>query len=142
MGFESVAEPGLWTRYRHQFPITERLVYLNHAAVAPLCRASAEAMKQLADDACLYGSFHYDQWLDAYGGVRVAGSKLIGADRSEIAIVKNTSEGIAIVANRIDWNPGDRIVAFREEFAANYFPWRRLERRGVAIDWLSHEADL
>lgn len=142
MGFESVADAGLWTRYRHQFPITERLVYLNHAAVAPLCRASADAMKQLADDACLYGSFHYDQWLDAYEGVRVAGSKLIGAHRSEIAIVKNTSEGIAIVANGINWKPGDRIVAFREEFPANYFPWRRLERRGVTIDWLSHEAGL
>ena len=26
----------LWRKYRDQFPVTERLVYLNHAAVAPL----------------------------------------------------------------------------------------------------------
>jgi selenocysteine lyase/cysteine desulfurase len=62
---------------------------------------------------------------------------LINAAPDEIAIVKNTSEGIATVALGIDWQPGDRIVAFREEFPANYYPWLRLEKRGVSIAWLS-----
>ena len=38
------------------FPVTERFVYLNHAAVAPLSRRAADAMKQLADDVLLNGS--------------------------------------------------------------------------------------
>lgn len=122
--------------YRDQFPVTENLVYLNHAGVSPLCRPAADAMKHLADDVLLYGSHHYDKWLDAYEGLRVAAAKLIGADRSEIAIMKNTSEGIAAVSGGIDWRPGDRIVAFEEEFPANYFPWKRLEEKGVKIDWL------
>jgi cysteine desulfurase/selenocysteine lyase len=138
MGYESFTSPvsDLWAEYRYQFPVTENLVYLNHAAVAPLCRPAADAMKHLADDALLYGSYHYDQWLDAYEGLRVASSKLIGATRSEVAIVKNTSEGIATVATGIDWRSGDKIVAFEEEFPANYFPWKRLEARGVKIEWL------
>src|SRR5215218_8011083 len=105
MGYESLsgADQELWLEYRDQFPVTQNLVYLNHAAVAPLCRRAAEAMKHLADDAMLYGSHHYNQWLDAYEGLRVALARLIGADRSEIAIVKNTSEGIATVAMGIDW---------------------------------------
>ena len=41
---------------------------LNHAAVSPLCRPAANAMRHLADDALLYGSHHYDKWLDAYEG--------------------------------------------------------------------------
>jgi selenocysteine lyase/cysteine desulfurase len=94
-------------------------------------------MKNLADDALLYGSYHYSQWLDAYEGLRVAGARLINADRSDIAIVKNTSEGIATVAMGIDWKAGDRIVAFREEFPANYLPWLRLQDKGVHIEWLS-----
>jgi selenocysteine lyase/cysteine desulfurase len=138
MGYESFMSPvsDLWQEYRDQFPVTENLVYLNHAAVAPLCRPAADAMKHLADDALLYGSYHYDKWLDAYDGLRVAASRLIGANRSEIAIVKNTSEGIATVAMGIDWKPGDKIVAFEGEFPANYFPWKRLEANGVKIDWL------
>jgi selenocysteine lyase/cysteine desulfurase len=144
MGYEGLTSPGeaLRARYRDQFPIAERLVYLNHAGVAPLSRRSAEAMKQLADDVCLYGSFHYDQWLDAYRGVRVAAATLIGAQPPEIAIMKNTSEGIATVAGGLRWKRGDRVVAFREEFPANYFPWKRLEDRGVLIDWLSYNDDL
>jgi selenocysteine lyase/cysteine desulfurase len=62
---------------------------------------------------------------------------LIGAERSEIALVKNTSEGIAMVAAGIHWQPGDRVVAFREEFPANYYPWLRLEEHRVCVDWLS-----
>jgi selenocysteine lyase/cysteine desulfurase len=127
----------LWERYADQFPVRERLVYMNHAAVAPLSKRAAGAMKALADDCLEFGSLHYDRWLAEYEGVRVAAAKLIGASRSEIALVKNTSEGIATVAMGLDWKPGDRVVAFREEFPANYFPWKRLEQRGVNVTWLS-----
>ncbi len=140
MGYERVVPAGtvpLWLRHRDQFPVTGRLVYMNHAGVAPLCRAAAEAMRRLAGDACEYGSFHYGDWLAAYDGLRSAAARLIGATPAEIAIVKNTSEGIATVALGLDWRPGDRVVAFREEFPANFFPWKRLESCGVSVDWLS-----
>jgi selenocysteine lyase/cysteine desulfurase len=143
MGFSSVAKEcgaasqPLHERYRDDFPVTSQLTYLNHAAVAPLCRPSAEAMKQLADDALNYGSLHYDQWMAAYQGLRSAAARLINASSGEIAIVKNTSEGVATIALGLDWKSGDRIVVFQEEFPANYFPWLRLESKGVQITRLS-----
>ncbi|MBV8864315.1 MAG: aminotransferase class V-fold PLP-dependent enzyme [Acidobacteriaceae bacterium] len=143
MGYENVAssvadrEAKPHERYRHQFPVTERLIYLNHAAVTPLCRPAAEAMKRLTDDACLFGSLHYGDWLAAYDGLRLAAAKMINATPDEIAITKNTSEGIAVVAGGIRWRPGDRVIAFTEEFPANYYPWQRLASRGVEITWLS-----
>ncbi|MCW5978528.1 MAG: aminotransferase class V-fold PLP-dependent enzyme [Bryobacteraceae bacterium] len=136
------SETALWQRHRPDFPVTANLIYLNHAAVAPLVRQAAEAMKSLAEDACAHGSLHYHEWLDAYEGLRVAAAQLIGADRSEIAIVKNTSEGIATVAIGLDWRPGDKVVAFHEEFPANFYPWLRLEARGIRVDRLSIEAPL
>jgi len=134
--FDQPAQP-LWRQYRNQFPVAQRLIYLNHAAVAPLPKRSADAMKAFADDALENGSLNYDQWMDTYEGLRVAAARLIGADRGEIAITKNTSEGIATVAMGMDWRPGDRVVAFKEEFPANYFPWRRLEAQRCAVEWLS-----
>jgi len=128
----------LWKQYREEFPVTENLVYLNHAAVAPLPLRAARAMQGLAEDSLKFGTLHYDQWLDAHEGVRVAAARLIGASRSEIALVKNTSEGISMVAQGLDWHPGDRIVAFREEFPSNYYPWLRLEgAKRCTVDWLS-----
>ena len=122
---------------RSDFPITQNLIYLNHAAIAPLVRPAAEAMARLAEDNLRYGSFHYSEWLATYDGLRRAAARLIHAAPEEIALLKNTSEGLATVALGLDWKPGDRIVAFREEFPANQYPWRRLESKGVEIEWLS-----
>jgi selenocysteine lyase/cysteine desulfurase len=94
-------------------------------------------MKRLADDCMNFGSLHYGEWLAAYSGLRTAAARLTGADPSEIALVKNTSEGIATIALGLDWKPGDRMVGFLEEFPANYFPWKRLEQKGVEVRWLS-----
>ena len=127
----------IWERYADQFPIRRSLIYLNHAAVAPLVKPAAEAMQNLAEDCTRFGSLHYDQWMKAYEGVRVAAARLINADRAEIALVKTTSEGIATVALGLDWKPGDRMVGFREEFPANFYPWKRLEAKGVSVTWLS-----
>ncbi len=94
-------------------------------------------MRCLADDCLMFGSLHYDQWMETYQGLRVAAARLVNATPAEIAIVKNTSEGISTVALGIDWRPGDKVVAFREEFPANFFPWKKLESKGVRVAWLS-----
>jgi cysteine desulfurase/selenocysteine lyase len=140
MGYEKVtgvfAEP-LHSRYRDEFPVTRDLIYLNHAAVAPLSGPAARAMKSLADDVCCYGSLHYDKWMEAYADLRAAAAKLINASPGEIAILKNTSEGISTVAEGLHWKAGDKVIVFEEEFPANYYPWLRLERRGVELKALS-----
>ena len=123
--------------YREQFPVTKNLIYLNHAAVAPLSAPAAKAMEWLVKDAFEYGSRHYPLWLETYDRLRESAARLMNCKTSEIALTKNTSEGIATVAMGLDWRPGDRIVAFTEEFPANQYPWRRLESKGVTIDWLS-----
>lgn len=121
---------------RRLFPVTEHLVYLNHAAVAPLCRPAADAMQWLAEDALDWGSLHYDKWLETYDGLRRSAARLVNGAPEEIAIVKNTSEGIATIAMGLDWQAGEKIVCFEEEFPANQYPWRRLEATGVRIEWL------
>jgi cysteine desulfurase/selenocysteine lyase len=128
----------LWAQYRAEFPVSERFTYLNHAAVAPLPRRTAQAMQEFAEDACLNGSFHYPAWMATYDAARTAAARLANASASEIAFVKNTSEGIATVALGFPWKAGDRIVAFEEEFPANYYIWKKLEEwKGVRVEWLS-----
>src|SRR5436190_22274473 len=103
MGFETIE------KYRDEFPVRERLIYLNHAAVAPLSRRAANAMKSLADDALAFGSFHYDDWMDTYEGVRKAAAQMISASPAEIALTKNTSEGISFIATGLKWQQGAKI---------------------------------
>ncbi|HWR51277.1 MAG TPA: aminotransferase class V-fold PLP-dependent enzyme [Bryobacteraceae bacterium] len=127
----------LWTEWRDRFPVTRELIYLNHAAVSPLCPPAAEEMKRLADEVLHHGSHFYATWETTYANLRQDAATLINARKDEIAITKNTSEGLATIANGIAWRSGDKIVGFKEEFPANYFPWKRLEARGVRVEWLS-----
>jgi cysteine desulfurase / selenocysteine lyase len=127
----------LWDTYKGEFPIRKNVIWLNHAAVAPLCKRAADAMRALADDAEHFGSTHYEEWMRCYTRLRAASAKTINAECSEIAIVKNTSEGIAMIAMGLKWRAGEIVVAFEEEFPSNFYPWKRLEPLGVEVRWLS-----
>jgi selenocysteine lyase/cysteine desulfurase len=122
--------------YRAEFPVAEKYVYFNHASVSPLPRRSARAMQDLAAEVMEQGSVGYRGWDAAIDGLRDAGARLIGASPDEIAIQKNTSEGLAVIANGLDWKPGEVVVGIEDEFPANYFPWAQLDRRGVTLRWL------
>ena len=119
--------------YRSQFPVTASLIYMNHAAVAPISRPVRDAMVGLLDDVHHFGAEHWDRWVETYDAVRRSLAQLLNAEPGEIAFAKNTSEGISTFANGLDWQPGDEVVSVEGEFPANYYAWKALERRGVVL---------
>lgn len=125
-----------WAAYRGEFPVAENIVYFNHASTGPLPRRTAQAMQQMLEGQLLRGGLDWRDWNAALYGARRAAARLIHADPVEIALTKNTSEGLSFVANGLDWRPGDVVVGVRDEFPANYFPWKRLVERGVEVRWL------
>jgi selenocysteine lyase/cysteine desulfurase len=117
--------------FRDLFPVTKNLVYFNHAAVGPLSVRAAEAMERHAHDQRDFGALHWRDWYAEHDRAHEAAAKLIGAEPREIAIIKNTSEGISFVAQGIRWREGDNVVTTGLEFPANWTSWKRLESRGV-----------
>ena len=65
--------------------------------------------------------------------VRRLAGRLLNADPLDVAFVKNTSEGIGIVAEGFPWRPGDNVVTAAEEYPANLYPWMNLAGRGVEV---------
>ncbi|MDH5763216.1 MAG: aminotransferase class V-fold PLP-dependent enzyme [Nitrospinota bacterium] len=120
-------------KIRKEFPVTEHRLFMDHARVAPLARPVQAAITAFAEEACEQGTAHYAEWLKEVEIVRARFAKLINADTSEVAFVKNTSEGLSIVANGIDWKEGDNVVIPDIEFPANVYPWMNLQRRGVDV---------
>ncbi len=122
---------------RSEFAVTERSVYLNHAAVGILPRSSRLAIEELLrahGDAGVLGTYPYDARMPEYRE-RIGG--FIGAKGSEIATVPSTSSGANVVALGIDWRPGDEVLLCDNEFPANAVPWVALRKRGVAVRLLS-----
>ena len=118
--------------WRAEFPVTENYIYMNHAGVAPLSRRVREAMTAFVEDATVNGAVHADIWAETAEECRVAAANFLNADTAEIAFMKNTTQGILIAANGIDWRAGDNVVTTAVEFPANVYPWWSLkERYGV-----------
>lgn len=119
---------------REQFPVSERWRYLNHAAVAPLSRAAAEAGHAFIDEALNDGAVGYDRWEERVEQVRASAARLMGVPATDVAFVKNTTEGLAFIAGGIDWRPGDRVVAPDGDYPSSVYPWLALRDRGVTVD--------
>lgn len=121
-----------WERTRSWFPVTREIAYLNHAGVAPVSTRVEDALRRYADEATRRGAFHYAEVYDAeIERVRRRAGELVGAAPEEIAFVKNTTEGLGLVAAGLDWQPGDQVVTCDLEYPSNVYPWWSLRARGV-----------
>lgn len=130
-----------WTALRAEMPVTERWAYFDHAAVAPLTLRAQKAMRQWADDLTANGLVNERRWLTRLDEVRRLSARLIGADPLDVAFIKNTSEGIGIVAEGFPWQRGDNVVIAEEEYPANQYPWLNLRGRGVEVRAVASRTD-
>jgi len=112
------------------------MVYLNHAAVAPLSFRVRDAVDRYQTRRALKGIEPYPWIMKTVQETRDMLAKMINAPAEQIAFVLNTSDGLNVLAQGIDWQPGDRILLNDLEFPANVYPFLNLRRRGVEVDIL------
>lgn len=125
-------------RIRELFPVTKNYNFQNHAAVAPLCRPAAEAMRLYVDHALNEAGLHSGGY-HRVEQVRRSAARLINAEPEEVTFIKNTTEGLGWVANGLSWNTGDNVVTVNVEFPANVYPWMGLKARGVQLKMIPEE---
>src|SRR5208282_2280169 len=99
-----------WTALREEFPVTRRWAYFDHAAVAPISRPAQRAMAGFAADLAENGDVHESRWGQRVEAVRMLAGQLLNADPLDLAFIKNTSEGIDIVAEGFPWKSGDNVI--------------------------------
>ncbi|HEV2829449.1 MAG TPA: aminotransferase class V-fold PLP-dependent enzyme [Pyrinomonadaceae bacterium] len=118
---------------RALFPVTERAIYLNHAAVSAPPIPTINAVQSQLADVSKNGSVNFRQWLAVKENARALLAGMIGARPEQIAFMRNTSDGLSTVANGLDWRPGDNLVTFAREFPSNLYPWLRI-RDALGVD--------
>jgi cysteine desulfurase/selenocysteine lyase len=118
---------------RAEMPVTRHWAYFDHAAVAPLTARAQQAFLDYSADFTENGLAHYRRWSGRVDVVRHLFARLLNADPLDIAFIKNTSEGVGIVAEGLPWQPGDNVVTAEEEYPANLYPWLNLAHRGVEV---------
>ena len=117
-----------------QFPQAEDICYLNHAAVSPWPKCTSDAVSQFAQENLVRGAQYYPKWLKEEQTLRENLRKLINADSTdEIALAKNTSEALSIIAYGLHWQAGDEVIISNQEFPSNRIVWESLSQFGVKL---------
>lgn len=117
-----------------EFPLDPSIAYLNHAAVAPWPKRAESALSAFARENVHEGARHYPRWLDVEMRLRRQLAQLINAPSAQdIALVKNTSEALSMVAWGLSWEAGDEVVISDLEFPSNRIVWESLQRVGVRV---------
>ncbi len=126
---------------RKDFPILHRkrekdgkpLIYLDNAATSLKPRQVIEAVKSYYEDYCVNvhrGVYSLSQEAtDLYEDSRAVIAEFIGCDPSELVFVKNTTEGVNLVAYGLRWSPRDEIISSIMEHLSNMLPWQIAAKR-------------
>ncbi len=115
---------------QREFPICGRTAYLANAAICPLPRRVAEAVSEYALTTTLCDQ---EKGIPESlpGEIRQLGARLLGCDRDEIALIGPTSVGLSLVANGLNFEPGDNVVYHGADYPSNTVVWMNLAQRGV-----------
>lgn len=117
-----------------EFPLNDEIIHLNHAAVGPWPQRSVNELSRFARENAHQGSKDYPIWMTVEARLREQLKTLINAPScDDIALLKNTSEGLSMVAFGLQWSAGDNIVSTHEEFPSNRIVWEALAPKGVEL---------
>lgn len=116
------------------FPILKRWEYFNHAGASPWPVQTTRAVAAFAE-AMSQNAFLGHDWFGEMESLRGLLAQLINAEsKDEVALVRNTSDGISTIASGLEWKAGDRIVSAAVEYPSNVYPWMDVcERHGAEL---------
>jgi len=117
-----------WKNVRQLFPLTKDWTYLNNGTFGPSPYPVIDAMRTAQMDQDMNGN---------YGGYDATPSKLakfLGADKDEIALTHNVTEGINIACWGAPLKRGDEVIITTHEHVGNFNPWMsRQKLHGIVI---------
>ena len=131
---DAVSDAEFWARVRGEFLISDELAYLNSGTLGPMPKpvyyAVVDGYRALAADPGRENSRHNA----AQGDVREKLAAFVNADPAEIALTRNTTEGMSFIANGLDLAAGDEVLVSFHEHPGGLQPWQlKAKRQGVVV---------
>lgn len=123
---------------KEDFPIIERVAYMNNASYTPIPFYTIKAMTDFLVECSVNGPDSPTVIDDIERRAQEARNeiaKLINCSPDEIVLTQSTTEGLNYVANGLQWKKGESVIIRdgNHEHPANYIPWIRLKKNGVNV---------
>ena len=131
---DSNSEAAFWEGVRREFLVSDELAYMNSGTLGPMPKpvyyAVVDAYRALSADPGRENTRHNL----AQGGLREKLAAFVGADPTEIALTRNTTEGMSFVANGLDLAAGDEVLLSHHEHPGGLEPWKlKAKRQGIVV---------
>ncbi len=127
-------------RYREQFPIFERVAYLNSCSQGALAGSVRAAMDSYMDGMAESGS-QWELWAGKQEEVRALIGQVLGASTAEVAVTPSASAAVNSIATGLFQENGPRkVVTTSLEFPTIGQIWHAQERRGVVVEHVQADA--
>ena len=123
--------------FRAQFPVFERLVYMNAGTEGPVPRRAAQAAcerieRELREGRA--GRTYFEATMELAGELRAGYASVLGCDPAELALTGSTTDGVNTVLGGLDFRPGEEILTSDEEHPGLLAPLGRARRKwGVEV---------
>lgn len=129
-----------WEKYRalfpHTFNPTKPVVYLNHAALAPMHTKAIAAIEHHHRERSCGNIEFWPDLVEVKRSFKNLLGRFINAAPEYLAVTDSTSMGLNWLAQGLEWKPGERILLNDFEFPSNVYPFLNLQHRGVEIDFV------
>ncbi len=126
-----------WNAIKRHFLFQDGVIMMNNGTVGPIPKPVFNTLMkvfklQATNPFEIYNSLPREkEW------VRKKVAKFINAKPEEVAITRNTTEGMNFVANGLDLKEGDEVLLSTMEHSAGIHPWRLKEKRyGIKVKWI------
>jgi selenocysteine lyase/cysteine desulfurase len=138
---ELVSDEDFWYQVQQSFTVSPSLINLNNGGVSPAPRTVQEAMKRYYDYSNETPTYYMWRILDqGREPLRQQLARLAGCAADEIAINRNSSEGLETVILGMTLSSGDEVVASRQDYPNMINAWnQRVIRNGIKMVWVNLE---
>lgn len=121
-----------------RFPVKRNFIYLSSCGVAPAYLAGVEEAHRFMLDHSNKGIALFADYGDPLVPYRKKVSEFLMTAEENLSFVKNTSEGMSMIAAGYPVEPGDEIISYIHEYPSNHYPWRNMEKRGAKLKLLKN----
>lgn len=123
-----------WDFVTSQFMFEPGLTMMNNGTAGAMPRVVYETLAEFFRIQAV-NPFKCYSTFDAYREeARIRAAQFIGASPEEVTLLRNTTEGLTIVAYGLDMKPGDEVLMSNLEHPSGIYPWKLREKRyGIKI---------
>jgi selenocysteine lyase/cysteine desulfurase len=134
-------EEDFWYYIQQSFTVSPGLINLNNGGVSPAPISVQEAVKRYYDYSNEAPSYYMWRILDqGREPLRKNLAKLAGCSAEEVAINRNSSEGLETIIFGLPLKAGDEVVASKQDYPNMVNAYKQREKRdGIKMVWINLE---